>query len=178
MQNQPGPKDDRGVGKKVAFQFKHTQKKKRKKERKEKKRLRNQIPKRGCLWKMNSTGTDSKMFYRMCFRLAGDALSLRVIKRNPASEKCRLSTLVLSHNIRLLWDAHSPTCRLGGGLSVLYSDMGWGCFQHSKMAAMPPTQSGPTAEAKSSFVPNAALIFLSCWTSKLRGMQTILKWSG
>ena len=32
-----------------------------------------------------------------------------------------------------------------------------------------PTQSGSTAEAKSAFVPNAALIFLSCWTPKLRG---------
>ena len=32
-----------------------------------------------------------------------------------------------------------------------------------------PTQSGSTAEAKSSFVPNAALIFSSCWTPKLRG---------
>jgi len=43
VQNQPGPKDDRGVGKKVAFQFKHTQKKK-KKERKGKKDLETKSP--------------------------------------------------------------------------------------------------------------------------------------
>ena len=75
-------------GKKVALQFKHTQKKK------EKKKLGNQIPKPGCLWKMNSTGTDSTMFYRMGFRLVGDALSLRVIKRNPDS--CNAAQLLRS----------------------------------------------------------------------------------